>query len=353
MSRWMIYGAYGYTGRLIVEEAVKRGHRPVLAGRSPAKLAPLAERYGLEYLVLSLDNEASLNRAVADFDLVYHVAGPYLRIAAPMVRACLAGRAHYLDLTGELPVIEMIFAHDDRAKEQGVALIPGAGFDVIPTDCLAVYVASQLPGALSLDLAIASSSAKSAGTIKTTLEVLPGGGTVRRDGRYVSWALGQDVRRLRFSDGRERVVMASPLGDLATAYRSTGIPNITVYLAFPAKQADLIGRIAPLSQKLMSLKVLRRLAQEMVAVTVKGPDEKTRQTARSYLYVRATGAAGGTAEAWLETMEAYRFTAVAGVRGVERVLAGNLSGALTPAQAFGVDFVLAIDDTRRYDTLTG
>ena len=351
MSEWLLYGAYGYTGKLIVEEAVKRGLTPVLAGRKADQVADLAHSYGLDHLVLSLEDEARLVAAVAEFDLVFHAAGPYSHTSEPMVRACLAGRTHYLDLTGELPVYERNFSLDQQAKDQGVILLSGVGFDVVPTDCLAVYVAKQVPGAVTLDLAIASMGGISAGTAKTTLEMIPRGGFVRRDGRYVAYDLGRGARHVQFSDGKERMTIPIPWGDLATAYRSTGIPNITTYLAYPSRYLNQVSRFAPSAGWLLGRKTARRLAQGLINLSVSGPDEKTRQTARSYIWARVTGEDGIEAQAWLETIEAYRFTAEAGVRCLERVLAENPAGALTPALALGADFVLEIEGTRRYDQL--
>lgn len=351
MSDWLLYGAYGYTGKLIVEEAVKRGHRPVLAGRKANKVADLAHSYGLDHLVLSLEDEARLAAAVAEFELVFHAAGPYIYTAEPMVHACLAGRAHYLDLTGEIPVYERNFSLDQEARDRGITLLSGVGFDVVPTDCLATYVAKQVPGAVTLELAIASMGGTSAGTAKTALEMIPKGGFVRRDGQYVAYDLGQGARRVLFSDGKERMAMPIPWGDLATAYRSTGIPNITTFLSYPSRTINQASRFAPLAGRMLGRKTARRLAQELINLVVSGPDERARQTARSYIWARVTAEDGLEAQAWLETVEAYRFTAEAGVRCLERLLAENPSGTLTPAMAFGADFVLEIEGSRRYDQM--
>jgi short subunit dehydrogenase-like uncharacterized protein len=351
VSNWLLYGAYGYTGKLIVEEAVKRGHTPVLAGRKANQVADLARSYGLDHLAFSLEDQPRLDATVAEFELVFHAAGPYVHTAEPMVRACLAGRTHYLDLTGELPVYEHNFSLDQQAKDQGIILLSGVGFDVVPTDCLAVYVAKQVPGAVSLELAIASMGGVSAGTAKTTLEMIPRGGFVRRDGRYVPFDFGRGARRVRFSDGSSRMAMPIPWGDLATAFRSTGIPNITTYLSYPARYINQVSRLAPPAGWVLGRKTARRLARELIDLSVSGPDEKTRHTARSYVWARVTGEDGLVAQAWLETVEAYRFTAEAGVRSLEKVLAENPSGTLTPALAFGADFVLEIEGTRRYDQL--
>ncbi len=348
---WMIYGAYGYTGVLVSEEALRRGHRPVLAGRSPDKLAPLAERLGLDYMAVTLQDEDNLSKIVEGFDLIFHAAGPFIHTSAPMVLACLKGGTHYVDITGEVAVFEQNLSYDDQARQQGITVMSGVGFDVIPTDCMAKYVADRVADPILLELGIASTGSPSAGTINTVLEHIPNGILVRRNGQLVRYPSGQGARRIRFVD-HERTVLPATWGDLATAYRTTGIPNITTFMAFPDRTASLMRRVGPLFQNLLGIGTIRRLLQKCVERMVRGPDEHTRQTARCYLWARAASEKGDDAQVWLETSEGYRFTAQGGVRCVERILTERPQGALTPALAFGADFVLEIPGTKRYDQLT-
>lgn len=231
-------------------------------------------------------------------------------------------------------------------------LLSGAGYDIIPTDCLAAHVAAQVPGATHLETAIRALSGVSSGTVKSGLvnfRDLPGGSATRRDGRFVARPLGADKRRVRFSDGREQTVTAFPWGDLVTAYHTTGIPNITSYLALPAVPG--LSLWSRLGMAVLRLPGARALAERAVTLAFTGPDEEARQTGRTYVWARAADGDGNAAEAWLETGETYRFTALAGVRALERVLAGEPRGALTPAMAFGADFVLEIEGVSRFDTL--
>jgi short subunit dehydrogenase-like uncharacterized protein len=351
MSTWMLYGATGYTGVLLAEEAVWRGHKPLLAGRSAEKLQSLAERLGLEYVVIGLNDHETLVRALSGVELVLHVAGPFSQTSQPMLRACLAVGAHYLDMTGEIPVFENTYTHDEAAKEKGVALISGVGFDVIPTDCLAKYVADKVPDADTLEIAIHAITNASPGTTKTQLEIVAGGGLARRNGILVPYPLGSGARRIRFTHG-EQPVLAAPLADLSTAYRTTGVPNITAYIVPPAPQwFSLATPLFPLLRSLFTNARVRRLLGTLIEKTVKGPSAEHRQNARSYIWARAANTRGDTAQAWLETIEAYQFTAVAGIHSVERVLDSNLGGALTPAQAFGADFVLEMEGAKRFDSL--
>ena len=347
---WIIYGAYGYTGVLVADEALRRGHTPVLAGRSADKLVPLAERLGLDHVAIDLEDEDDLAKTVAGFDLVFHAAGPFIHTSAPMVRACLKGDTNYVDITGEVAVFEQNLSYDQQARQKGIAVMSGVGFDVIPSDCMAKYVADRVVDPTQLELAIASTGIPSAGTIKTVLEHIPKGILVRRNGRLVRYPPGKEARRIRFVD-RERTVLPASWGDLATAYRTTGIPNITTFMAFPERTASFMRWVAPLSQNLLAIGPIRRLLQKSIEKIVHGPDEHTRQTARSYLWARAANEKGDECQVWLETLEGYHFTAVAGVRCVERIFAERPQGVLTPAVAFGADFVLEIPGTKRYDQL--
>lgn len=349
-QRWMIYGANGYTGRLVAELAAQRGQNPILAGRSATKVQPIARRLGLESIAVDLRNERDLVEAVREVDLVFHAAGPFIHTSEPMIRACLIAGSHYVDITGEIAVFENTFRYDAIARRRGVALLGGAGFDVVPTDCLARYVAERVPDADTLDLAITGLGAASAGTTKTALEMLPRGGRVRRDGQLQPFPLGAGVREIRFAD-RTRAAMPLPWGDLATAYRSTGIPNITTYMAVDRRSAAVLRVIAPLAQRAIRNAAIRRRARRIAERRVTGPDEQMRQTGRAEIWARAANKHGDAAEAWLQTGEAYHFTALSSLRCVERVLAEQPRGALTPAQAFGPDVVLEIAGVRRLDRL--
>jgi short subunit dehydrogenase-like uncharacterized protein len=349
-GKWMIYGAYGYTGTLLAEEAVRRGHRPVLAGRSARKLIPLAERLGLDYAVFDLHEEDKLYQTVADFELVFHAAGPFVHTNRPMVQACLAGGAHYLDITGEVSVFEENLRYDEPARQKGLAIISGVGFDVVPTNCLATYVADQILKPTQLKIAVATAAAVSAGTTKTMLEHIPNGISIRRDDQLVQCPFGHGSERVRFAD-RERMVYPITWGDLTTAHQSTGIGNIRAYLAYPGRVGSLMRWVGPFSMRVFAIGVVRRAAQKLAEKIIHGPDEHTRRTARCQIWAWAANEMGNETQAWLETAEAYHYTALIGVRGVEKTLELAPQGTLAPAQAFGADFVLEIPGTKRYDAL--
>ncbi len=346
-KKWLLYGANGYTGVLIAGLAAARGHRPVLAGRSEHKLRPLAEKLGLEMRIFDLSDSRNIAAQLADIDLVMHAAGPYLHTAEPMVQACLQSATHYLDITGEAPVMEANFALDARAREAGVLLLSGTGFDVVPSDCLACHVAEKIDQPTALTIAFCSTSGMpSPGTLKTMLSYLHRGVYARRNGEYVPVSPTELQRRVRFPD-RERTVLPITWGDLATAFRSTGIGTITTLTTFPRKSA----RMLPPLRRILRFAPARNLALRWVEKNIAGPDEHTRNTARSYFFAEVENEKGERAEAWLETPEGYHLTAETAVRCVEKVLQGSHAGAQTPAQLFGADFILDVPQVKRMDVL--
>jgi len=354
--RWLLYGASGYTGRLLAEEAVRRGLHPILAGRAREKIDPLGAKLGLPTLALDLADGPALRRALEGVALVLHAAGPFIHTSTPMVEACLDVRASYLDITGEIPVFEANFARDAAARERGVALISGVGFDVVPSDCLAVYVAHKLALPSSLEIAIdAGGGGPSAGTLKSILELLPGGGLVRRGGTLQKWRLGKGSRSFRFpspSGSGIRKAAAMPWGDLSTAFRSTGIPDITTYMTMPRGGVSAMTLGGPLIVAALGSAAIRRAAAGWVERSVPGPTEAQRQRGRCHLWARAVDREGQDAQAWLTTPEGYAFTALSGIAAVEQTLAKKPIGAVTPAMAFGADFVLGIEGVQRFDALS-
>ncbi len=335
---WLLYGANGYTGELIAREAVRRGMHPILAGRDAAKIEPLARELGCEWRAFDLANPD-----LSGVKLVLHCAGPFMHTSAPMVTACLAAGAHYLDITGEISVFESVFRRHDEAVARGVALIPGVGFDVVPTDCLAAMLHARLPDANELWLAFSSRSGVSRGTLKTMLEGMPYGGAVRENGRIRRVPQMFDVREIPFASG-PRIAMTIPWGDISTAYRSTKIPNIRVYSSQSRRALAKLKRFKPLLQ-LLRFKPIQKLAQRWASRTA-GPSAETRATARVELWGRVRNANGDEVTLTMSVAEGYQFTVLSALAAVERTLASQLKGALTPSMAFGPELVLSIEGTQ-------
>src|SRR5215212_6622386 len=339
MPHWMIYGASGYTGSLIAREAVARGERPLLAGRDAAKLEPLARELQCDWRAFDLSAPD-----LSGVELVLHCAGPFIHTSKPMVRACLDAGVHYVDITGEIAVFEPVLARNDEAVRRGVTLLPGAGFDVVPTDCLGAMLQERLPDANELWLAFHSSKdAASRGTMKTVVEGLGRGGAIRRDGKLTIVPLLYDVREIPFSVGK-RLAMTIPWGDVSTAYHTTAIPNIRVYKTMPPRliaKLRRFGWLMPLAQLGPVKRALLRRADRIA-----GPGETAREKGRTYLWGRAANPKGDEVTMTMTVREGYQFTVISTLAAVREILnSPRKPGAFTPAKLFGPDFVKRIDGT--------
>jgi short subunit dehydrogenase-like uncharacterized protein len=338
----LIYGAYGYTGSLIVEVALEYGLRPLLAGRDAGKLKPLAERFGLPFKAFDLQDQAALDQALLEQRLVLNCAGPFTQTFRPVADACLRQRIHYLDITGEIEVFEGLAAMNQQALRSGVMLLPGVGFDVVPTDCLAAHLKDRLPSATHLALAFRAGGGTSRGTRRTMLEGLGRSGAVRRDGRIVPVVSAWKVRQVDFGDGRLRDVVSIPWGDVATAWYSTGIPNIETYVAMSAAQIRSL-RLSRHLGWLLRNKLLRAQIKRRVDSGKPGPDAATRRKTESLVWGEVHDAQGQCVQSRLRCGNGYSFTARSAVAAARRVLGGDIKpGFQTPSRAFGIGFVLAL-----------
>jgi short subunit dehydrogenase-like uncharacterized protein len=341
----LVYGAYGYTGELIAREAAARGYDLVLAGRSPAPLADLDDDLDRETRVFPVADAAD---HLAGVDAVLHCAGPFAETATPMVDACLATGTDYLDITGEFTVFERLAERHAEASEAGVTLLPGVGFDVVPTDCLAAHLAERLPDATELALGVDAEGGVSPGTAKTALGSLDAPGVVRRDGRLVRVPAAWKRRRIDFGRG-PRVGVTIPWGDVSTAFRTTGVPTVEVYFALP-----WVARLFLRSQRhlgpLLASEPVRDALEWVVERTVEGPDESTRETGEVYVWGEATAPDGETAVSRVRTPETYALTVEAALACTDRTLEGQApDGYATPAGAFGADLVLDLPGVERVD----
>lgn len=347
MTAIMIYGATGYTGQLLAEHALAHGLRPILAGRDPEKLRPLASRWQLESRAARLDDPAGLRTALAGVAAVIHAAGPFSQTARPMAEACLAARTHYVDITGEISVLEELAARDAAARAAKVVLLPAAGFDVVPSDCLAAHVAARLPGATHLRISIGGFGGFSRGTARTMAEGIAWGTRVRRDGRIVE--LPSPPRgSADFGRGPRRTVGLG-WGDVSSAWHSTGVPNIDVYFeAFPA-MAAAAGLPAGL-RRIIAGRTAQRLINRGIDRLPEGPSASARAAARSTFLAEAWDGAGRRAASRMETPEGYTLTAWTAVEVARRLAAGAVpAGFHTPVTAFGADFILDFPKVVRID----
>lgn len=349
---WMIYGATGFTGTLIAEEAVRHGLSPVLAGRNAEKLRNLAERLGLRWVSFSLDDECALREAAESVDLMLHAAGRFADTSTRMMDACLAAKSHYLDISNEISVLQAARSRHHLAEQNGVSIIPGVGFGTIASSCLARYVCEKICDPLSLEIVISPYvSHKSIGATMSTLETIALGGYVRKNGILVNIPFGSGVKRIH-TDNSDYYVLPIPSGDLEAAYLVTGIANISVFMTTSINPT--LARLAlPFAQKLLSRSSLRELIfgwlDRWQTSSLMKPVDTNR---RSWAWARAVDRHGNAAEAMLETGEGYAFTASTSIQAVKWVLKKHTTGANSLATAFGADFVLGIEGTQMYDCIS-
>lgn len=345
---FLLYGATGYTGRLAARAAVGQGFRPILAGRDPSKVEALAGELALDWRAFSLTDTAALDRALHETRVVLHCAGPFSQTYRPMVGACLRTGAHYLDITGELIEHTALAERDAEAAAAGVMLLPSVGFDVVPSDCLAAHLKRRLPTATHLTLAFQSCGGMSRGSLISTIDTIDRPGMIRRDGALIPVPAAWRTRQVDFGAGPVTVVTL-PWGDLATAYRSTGIPNIETHMALPAGQR-LAMKSARILGPLLGSRPGKALLMRLAAALPAGPSEAARAEGYSLLWGEATDAAGRHAVSRMRTPHSYMLTAQAAVAAAARVLAGDVRpGYHTPASAYGPDFALSLDGVTRWD----
>jgi len=348
-SDFLLYGSYGYTGRLIATRALELGLRPLLAGRDAAKVAAHAAELGLEHRAFALHDTAALDAALGETPVVLHAAGPFSRTAAPMAQGCLRTGTHYLDITGELAVFEAMAALGTRASEAGVMLLPGAGFDVVPSDSLAAHLKRRLPTATHLALAFQPvGGGLSRGTATTMAENAAAGGAVRRNGRIIPVPAAFQTREIDFGRGPVSATTI-PWGDVSTAFHSTGIPNIEVYTRMAARQRRMMIASRYLTWVLGSRPVQKAL-KGRIDSGKPGPTDEERTRGFTLLWGEVMDGDGREAVSRLRTPEGYTFTAVTGVEIVRKVLAGDApAGFQTPSLAYGPDWILELEGVSRED----
>ena len=347
-GRLVLYGAGGYTGRLIADALAARGVDLALAGRSRERLMPLAQRLHAPLSVAAADDPEALRAAFAGAGVVINAAGPFPATAAPVLEACLAVKAHYFDVGGEGPVYEALHGYDDAARRAGIMATPGAGFVVAASDALASHVAARLPHARKLWLGFSRADPISRGSLASMLDLASGSVTIRRDGRLAAVAAGRLTHAFDFGAGPS-LATAAPWPDPFSAYLTTGIPNIEAYL-----EADALARAAYGAAAMFAPALLwpgaRAALEAMAKFWPEGPSEAARAATPKVVVAEAEDAFGRRVVARLFTPNVYSFTRDCVARLAERALAGDVRpGYQTPAGAYGAEFVLDLPGVKRED----
>lgn len=337
-TRLLIYGANGYTGEMIARAAAAQGLSPILAGRSGPVIAALAQELACESRVFGLADPPAIAAGLAGCRVVVHCAGPFSATAAPMMAACIAARAHYTDITGEIDVFELGFRQDAAARAAGVVVCPGVGFDVVPTDCIALTLKQAMPEATRLALGFDSRSGLSRGTASTSVEGLGHGSRVREAGEIRRIPLGSRSRKIDFGAGM-KLATAIPWGDVSTAFRTTGIPDIEVYIPVsPGALANLrrLGRLGWLLRR----RSVQAFMKWRIRKGAAGPTASEREKTPVHVWGEARDAAGRTRTARVRVANGYTVTTDAAVAIARRLLESAAApGFTTPARLMGADFV--------------
>lgn len=344
----LIYGANGYTAELIIEIAVKEGLKPILAGRNLSKIEPIAKRHNLRFRAFGLDDPNLVANNLVDVAVVLNCAGPFTRTAQAMAEVCIQTGTDYLDITGEVEVFELLAKMGNRAKAKGVMLMPGVGFDVVPSDCLAAHLKRRMPDAVSLTLAFQASNKPSHGTATTMVENLHQGGLIRRGGKLIPVPSGWATREIDFGKGPVKAMLI-PWGDVSTAWVSTGIPDIAVFMAAPlgmrfaAKASRYFGG-------LLGTELVRNFLKKHIDAGPAGPDAEQRRRGESHFWGEVRSASGQRMTSRLDTIDGYGLTALTAWDIAKRTLDGQAQpGFQTPSQVFGADYILAFAGSKRMD----
>lgn len=348
MNEVIVYGAYGYTGKLIVDELIKVGIQPTIAGRSKEKSRLMASELKLEYSSFELSDKEALIKSLKDHKVLIHCAGPFIHTANQMAEACIETNTHYLDITGEFQVFEALQQYNDRAEKANIMLLPGAGFDVVPSDCLAAKLKKLMPDAKHLKLAFTSvGGGLSRGTTKTMIENLDKGHALRVNGDLSFRRSGNAVRYIDFGKF-EQLSMGISWGDISTAFYSTQIPNIEVYIGTTKKQLRQVRVMSGFSF-LFRIKSLKNLLLRNVDKKPPGPSETRRAKSNMYLWGRVENEAGEFEEQRLVTPNGYSLTAATATLITSKILQGNFkTGFQTPSTAYGTDLILEVAGTEFY-----
>ena len=347
----LLYGANGYTGSLIAKYAADYNLHPTLAGRREEVIKPFADQLKLPYKIFELSNTTKLSEALRQVSVVVHAAGPFTHTARQMIEACLQTGTHYLDINGDISVFEQIKKFDAAAKEKSIMLLPGAGFDVVPTDCMALYLKNRLPDATHLKLAFASiGGGVSHGTAMTIINKLGEGGAARENGRIVKKPLGAKGMWVNFGSTK-LFVMSIPWGDVSTAHFTTAIPNIETYTATKPGVYRFL-KLQNLFNWLLRTERIKNIIRKKIKQRPAGPDDEKRSNAKSLVWGEARNDEGKSFAASFTCADGYTLTALSSLIIAKKILQADFKpGYQTPAACYTESLINEIPGTSLFHLL--
>jgi short subunit dehydrogenase-like uncharacterized protein len=345
----ILYGSYGYTGKIIAQECKSKNLNVILAGRNKEALEKQSKETSYSYEVVDISDSAALKNLLKKGSVVIHCGGPFKHTAGAMADACLETKTHYTDITGEHQVFELLAGYDQRGKEAGITIMPGTGFDVVPSDCLALHLKNRLPSATHLQLAFTmSKGGLSRGTSKSMTEGFGYGSLIRKNGKLTPVHLGEKVLEIDFGPFKTKTINI-PWGDISTAWRTTGIPNIEVYTGATDKMIRS-ARMTKYINWFLRLRWVKKYMLKKIDERPAGPSEEKRNSGRSFLWGKVWDDSGKECVSQLETLSGYSLTAKTAVLIAQKILNGNFkTGYQTPAMSYGADLIMEIENTTRKD----
>lgn len=334
----LIYGASGYTAKLLLQFPVPDGQQWILAGRNKEALSNLASVKGLDYECFSVEESEKMHIALREVDVLLNLAGPYIHTAVPFMQACLETGTHYLDITGELEVFQWAAEKNDAALKAGIMLMPGCGFDVVATDAVAKFLSVRLPGAEELLLAFVSNGGMSRGTMRSALNKLGKAGAERKAGVLVPRPIGHKQMQLELG-GKSHHMVSIPWADVVTAWYTTGIPDIVVYMNLPMRWVPLVLRIFG---PMLRMDVVKQALLRKIDTMPEGPSPEALEKGKTLVYGKVKK--GNTVlEAEFFGPQAYRFTALSCLAVLNQIMkSGAKPGFQTPAGCFGSEIAASI-----------
>lgn len=340
-NQLMIYGAYGYTGELMTKEALKKGIKPILAGRSASKLKSLATEFNLEFRAFDTSEADFFLQGV---NVLLNCAGPFSATTEPLVKSCIKAKVHYLDITGEIEVFQKCYGLNNEAHKQNVIVMPGVGFDIVPTDCLAAMLKEKLPSANSIELAFSFGTKPSVGTAKTAVESAGKGGVIRENYELKFVRNAHRIRKIPFQNGAKWAT-SIPWGDVFTSGISTNVPNGLVYTELP-KFIIYILRLTNPIKSLFNTKIGQKFLNFLIEFVLrKTPSEEERSKQRTQFWGEATTSNGLQLAMTISAPNVYLLTAEAGIKIAEYCFHYNDKGGYyTPSMLLGSDFIKTISN---------
>jgi short subunit dehydrogenase-like uncharacterized protein len=334
----LIYGANGYTGKLIVDKAIKQNLNFVISGRNESKITEIANDKKIPFFIASHKSFLQNPKLLDNFDIFLNCAGPFSKTAKPIMQACIKSKTHYLDITGEIEVFQLGKLFNSEAQSSNIIICPGVGFDVIPTDCLAAALNEKLPNADELILGFESTTKKmSPGTMSTSIESLGKGGKICKNGNVINVPLAFNSQQLDFGNGLKTMVTI-PWGDVVTAGYSTGIKNISVFIPMSEEQINRLKLLSKFSW-LLKTQFLQNFMKNKVKKNIKGPSFEEREKGKTFVWGQIHKG-HEIFEGKITTKNGYDVTVDGSLAIIQHINNNKINGGYyTPSQLCGFDLI--------------